>query len=237
MRHTGTNVARTRTPESANMPTPMQGASEISVLLVADELISRAALREMLARHREMRIIGECDTRAAVQEAHRLNPRVVVIHAPAPGAVTNELIQKLHHGHGVVVLSRESQEAYVRACFAAGALAYVLMRGEPADLLTAIHAAAARRRFWDPLLSDILVHSLLDSQPQPSELLSHREMQVLTLLAYGHTNQQIAERLSVSRKSVDTYRQRISGKLNLHSRADIVRYAISMGLMRLVGSG
>lgn len=214
----------------------MQGDNDISVLLVGDELITREGLREMLAKHRGIRIVGESDTRTAVQDAQRLNPRVAIIHAPAPGAETNDLIEELHRGPSVVVLSRESQEAYVRACFAAGAVGYVLMRGEPANLVAAIRAAAAKRRFWDPLLGEILVHTLLASQPQPSEILSSRELQVLTMLAYGYTNQQIATKLSLSRKSVDTYRQRMLTKLNLHSRADIVRYAISMGLMQVVSS-
>lgn len=214
----------------------MQGENEISVLLVGDELITRAGLREMLAKHRAIRIIGESDTRSAVEDAHRLNPRVAIIHVPAPGTATNDLIEELHGGVSVVVLSRDSQEAHVRACFAAGALGYVLMRSEPGNLLTAIRAAAAKRRSWDPLLGEMLVHRLLASQPKPSEILSSRELQVLTMLAYGHTNQQIAQKLSLSRKSVDTYRQRMSTKLSLHSRADIVRYAISMGLMQEVSS-
>ena len=119
----------------------------------------------------------------------------------------------------------------MRACFAAGALAYILLRGDPADLLAAIRAAAAQRQFLDPLLSDILSHTLLHEQ-RLTEILSTRERQVLTLLAYGHTNRQIADQLLLSRKSVDTYRLRISSKLNLRTRAEMVRYSMSMGLMR-----
>ena len=203
-----------------------------SILVVGDERIPRDALRGMLARHRELRILGECDTRAAEGEVGKLNPQVVILDVPVPGAVAQQLIEKLHRGPGVVVLSRESQEPYVRACFAAGALAYILVRGDPADLLAAIRAAAAQRQFLDPLLSEILSHTFLHDQ-RLAEILSARERQVLTMLAYGHTNRQIAEQLSLSTKSVDTYRQRISTKLNLRTRADMVRYSISMGLMRV----
>lgn len=204
---------------------------DTSVLVVGDERIPRDALRGMLGRHRELRVLGECDTRAALREARKLNPQVAIIDVPVPGVATHQLIEKLHGGPGVVVLSRESQEPYVRACFAAGALAYILLRGDPADLLAAIRAAAAQRQFLDPLLSDILSHTLLHEQ-RLTEILSTRERQVLTLLAYGHTNRQIADQLLLSRKSVDTYRLRISSKLNLRTRAEMVRYSMSMGLMR-----
>ena len=205
---------------------------EISLLLVADELIPRAGLREMLVRHSELRIIGVCDTHAAFRETQKLNPQVVVVYVPVPTAATLQLIEELHRSCGVMVLSRESQEAYVRPCFAAGALAYMLEQGNLADLVAAILAAAAKKRFLDPLLRDVIVFTLLRNEKEPSEILSCRELEVLKLLAYGHTNQQIADKLSLSRKSVETYRQRISTKLNLHDRVEIVRYAISMGLMR-----
>jgi two-component system, NarL family, response regulator NreC len=210
----------------------MQLLKQITLLVVGDELIPRAALREMLASHRELRVVGECDTRAAEQEAQKLNPQVIILYIGVPGAAAQGLIQRLHR-FGIVVFSRESQEAYVRGCFIAGACAYVLVTAMLADLLAAIRAAAAKKRFLDPLLSDILVEALAHEQPPPTRILSPRELQVLTMLAYGHTNRQIADQLSVSRKSVDTYRQRISSKLNLRTRADIVRYAISMGLMKV----
>ena len=209
---------------------------EISVLLVADETILRAALREMLAKHPGLRLVGVCDTGAAVRESQALNPQVVILHVPVPGLASQDLIKELHGRSGVVILSRESQEAYVRGCFSSGALAYMLVRGEPADLGTAIRAAAAKRRFIDPLLHEILARTLARDEHSPSDILSAREAQVLTMLAYGYTNHQIADKLSVSSKSVDTYRHRISSKLNLHNRAEIVRYAISMGLMRSIDS-
>ena len=208
--------------------------NQISVLVAGDELIPRSGLQEMLGKNRELLVAGECDSQAAEKEAQNLKPRVVILYVAVPGAAIQEVIKRLsHHGFGIVVFSRESQEAYVRACFVAGAHAYVLVRAAMADLLTAIRAAAARRRFLDPLLSDVLVRALADDQPPPVRILSPREVQVLAMLAYGHTNQQIANQLSLSRKSVDTYRQRISSKLSLRTRADIVRYAISMGLMRV----
>ena len=202
-----------------------------SVLVIADEAISRRALREMLSKYSELLIVGEGDTSKAVGEAQKLEPDVVVIHAVVPVTKTLQLVAGLHAKSGVVLLSREPQEAYVRACFAAGALAYILMQADPGDLLAGIRAAVARRHFLDPLLKNILLDTLLRDERQPLEILSARELQVLKMLAYGYTNQQIANKLSLSRKSVDTYRQRMAEKLNLTNRVEIVRYALSMGLM------
>jgi two-component system response regulator NreC len=204
---------------------------QISVLIVADEPIPRSALRELLFAQEGLRMVGECDLQTASQQVDTLTPDVVVVHIGVPGKRTLKFAQTVHMKSGVVLLSREADEAYVRSAFTAGVLAYVLVRGAPADLIRAIHAASVKKKFLDPLLKDIIVDVLLREDRLPYEMLSPRERQVLALLAHGYSNQQIADKLCLGRKSVDTYRQRIAAKLHLNDRSEIVRYALSMGLL------
>jgi two-component system, NarL family, response regulator NreC len=114
---------------------------------------------------------------------------------------------------------------------AAGALGYVLSRATPRELYSAIRAVARGRRYIDPDLSEELFELLVKQAESGTKVLSQREEQVLKMLAYGHTLKEIASRLNISRKSIETYRARSREKLGLKTRADIVRYAIQTGML------
>jgi DNA-binding NarL/FixJ family response regulator len=144
----------------------------------------------------------------------------------------------------VVVLTMHDDPAYLRAALAAGAGGYVLKAAAHTELIAAIRAVSAGRTFVDPHLAGDLLQSLSaagEAAPAaeaggPDARLSERERAVLGLLAQGHTNRAIAERLSLSVKTVETYRSRIAGKLGLKSRADFVRFALEIGLLNAGGT-
>jgi two-component system response regulator NreC len=127
--------------------------------------------------------------------------------------------------------------AYLRSVLAAGASGYVLKRSVDTELLAAIRAVHRGGTFVDPSLAKLLVQDVLakrgtKSRPmRPAKILSDREQQVLTLVAQGYSSQQIAKRIRVSVKTVETYRARIADKLELRTRSELVRYAIRMGLL------
>ena len=116
---------------------------------------------------------------------------------------------------------------------AAGVLGYVLLGATPQELFSAIRAASRGRRFIDPNLSDQLFESLAEQAEAGSKALGQRERQVVEMLAYGHTQKEIASRLNISGKSIYTYRARIRKKLGLRTRAEIVRYAIEVGILNV----
>lgn len=203
----------------------------VSVFIVAEESIPRVALRQLLETEPGLSVIAATDLESAAQQIRKQKPNVVLLHTGSPSAGVLSFIRCARPHSRVVVLAREADSFFVRAALSAGALGYVLVRGNVRDLFSGIRAVARGRRFLDPFLNDILVEFLLRAE-KGHEQLSAREQQVLTMLAYGYTNQEIANKLAVSRKSVETYRARITTKLDLHSRAEMVRYALATGLLK-----
>lgn len=201
------------------------------VVIASNEPIHRTALRLLLENQSELEVVGECDigdTKHLVKENH---PDLLLIHATNPNVGAITAIRTIAPSIPVAVLTRQTHRAYVRACLAAGARAYVLTMAVPADLFAAIRLALQGHRYVDASLHDMLLDVLIRSGGDRSELLSAREFQVLKMLAHGYTNQQIATALSISRKSVDTYRQRLANKLELRDRSEIVRYALATGVL------
>jgi DNA-binding NarL/FixJ family response regulator len=216
---------------------------KIRMLLVDHQALVRSALRLLLEAQPDMEIVGEASTsRPAVAKARETAPDVILLGLSLSGVIGLQTVEQLRQAcrhTRIVVLTLYQEAAYVRAALAAGGAAYVTTYAAPADLFTAIRAVAQGRTFVDPALAGPLLHDLLRKQtsqspatPAPSRaLLSPREREVLIRLAQGYTNRQIAEQLYVSVKSIETYRARITCKLELHSRADLIRYAHVSGLL------
>lgn len=188
----------------------------------------------------DMRVIGEASNgRDAVQLAAVLSPAVILMDISLPelsGIAATEQIIRNDPGARVIALSMYEDQAYVRSFFSAGGRGYVPKRAADTHLLDAIRAVQRGRVFVDPDLSGGMVSTLLfDSRSSRKKtakpVLSKREHDVLVLLAEGYTNSDIAIRMNVSVKTVDTYRARLSTKLGLRSRPEIVRYALEMGLL------
>jgi two-component system response regulator NreC len=203
-------------------------------LIVSDEAIPRSALRQLFNSERGFEVIAECSSKSVLLQGRKYKPDVVILHIVALRQNVVDLIGSIHSAFpraGILILGRDTHQATLALMLGAGALGYVLLRSTPRELFTAVRAIAHGRRFIDPNLSDEYIDLFLRHTVKGSKLLSAREQQVLLMLARGHSVKEIAHRLSVSRKSVETYQSRMREKLNLRSRADIVRYALESGLL------
>jgi two-component system response regulator NreC len=214
--------------------------SEIRLLLVDDHEVVRTGLRMLLESQSDIKILAEASTGAeAIQMALEYQPDVVVMDITLPDITGIEATRRLKERQpeiAVVALTIHEDEQYFFEMLQAGASGYVPKRAAPEDLITAIRAAFAGEIYIYPslakaLVSDYLGRSRIDPQEASLEALTPREEEVLELLADGLTNDEIAERLVISRYTVARHRENLMGKLNLHSRSELVKYAIRKGLI------
>jgi two-component system, NarL family, response regulator NreC len=209
---------------------------KIKVALADDHAILRAGLKMLINAQGDMEVVSEAsDGAEAIQVVSRTKPDVALIDLTMPrgGGVSalRELTRNCPQTR-ILVLTMHDDPAYLRAVFAAGAFGYVLKRSVDAELLAAIRAVHRGRTFVDPSMANIFVHDALATNTvRPQSVLSDRELQVLKLVALGHTSQEIANQIAVSVKTVETYRSRFRDKLGLQTRSDAVRFALEMGLL------
>ena len=207
----------------------------IKVLVVGDEAISRSGLKHLLASEAGLEVRGEGGYKEATLLADKIKPDAVVVLAEGgrrPGCVSLiGSVRKVTPHAGILILGRETHHAYLGPLLAAGALGYVLLQATPRELLNAVRAVSRGRRFIDHKIGDELFELFARQAESGNKLLSPREQQVLEMLAFGHTLVEIASHLNLSRKSIETYRGRIREKLGLRTRAEIVRYALQIGIL------
>ena len=216
----------------------MTPQKRIRILLADDHTVLRAGLRALLAGQCDLEVIGEAsDGAEAIRLAQTLHPDVVVMDIGMPGVNGIDATARIKRelpGVKVLILSMHDDQGYLRQVLRAGASGYVLKRAADTELLAAIRAAARGEVFLDPAMAKALVEEVV--QPSRSSaaepVLSDREREVLRLLAYGHTNQQVADRLCIGVKSVETYKARLMEKLGLKGRAELVRYALQHGILK-----
>jgi len=210
------------------------------LLLVDDHAVVRSGLRMLLENERDVEIIGEASSAAeAMEAALRLKPNVILMDIGLPDLsgidVTRE-IKKHAPDIAIVALTIHEDEEYFFKMLEAGASGYVPKRAAPEELITAIRAAATGQVYLYPSLAKLLVRDFLNGGRAPDEQfpsdLTEREQQVLTYLAEGASNEEIAASLVISPKTVARHRENIMRKLNLHSRAELVRYAIRKGIIK-----
>jgi two-component system response regulator NreC len=216
----------------------------IRVLVADDHAVLRAGLRVLIGAQTDMEVVGEAaDGDEAVQKAVDTRPDVALLDITMPGSGGIKAIERIRREcptTRVLVLTMHDVPAYLRSALAAGASGYVVKRAADSELLSAIRGVHRGRTVLDSTLAVMVVQGAIGKkvtggQPiGPASLLSPREREVLDLIAQGYTNQQIADRLGLSVKTVETYRSRLVEKLGLRSRADLVRYALDSGLF---GSG
>jgi two-component system response regulator NreC len=210
------------------------------LLLVDDHAVVRSGLRMLLENERDIEIIGEASSaREAIETAVRIKPNVILMDIGLPdlsGIDATREIKKRLPEVAVVALTIHEDEEYFFKMLEAGATGYVPKRAAPEELLTAIRAAAMGQVYLYPSLAKLLVRDFLSGgQPQSSETqseLTDREQEVLTYLAEGANNEEIATSLVISPKTVARHRENIMRKLNLHSRSELVRYAIRKGIIK-----
>lgn len=208
----------------------------IRVLVADDHEVVRAGVVAVLARVPTIHVIGQAaDGAEAVEAAKRLRPDVVVLDLTMPGLEGTEAIRRIRRlpdpAPGVVVLSMHAAVERAAAAILAGAAGYVVKGSEAAEIVKAVEAVAGRGRYVTPSLADGVQALVAQGTSDPVAALSPREREVLQLVAEGHTNAEIAERLGISPKTVDHHRTNLMQKLDLHDLASVVRFAIRRGLV------
>jgi two-component system, NarL family, response regulator NreC len=214
---------------------------KIRILIADDHSIFRSGLRAMLEREGDLEIVAETgngfDTVRAVRE-HAVDVLLLDLSMPGlPGARVAEAVLADHPRLAIVVLTMHEDDYYLRELFRIGARAFVLKKSTGRDLLQAIRSAHRGERYVDPSLGGEVLASLLGAPPVERaarlDPLTPREREICGLLAYGHTNAEIADKLCISERTVETHRTNLTGKLDLRSRAELVRFAIENGLLSL----
>lgn len=214
--------------------------SRTRILIVDDHALLRSGLRMLIDAQPDLHVVGEAGTLAdAIQAAPAADPDVITLDLSMPGSVGGAGIERLLRAAPrarIVVLTMYDDPAYVRSAVAMGASGYVVKSAADTELISAIRAVAAGRMFIDAALRksqpDAAHTNLRPAADTPLvESLSDRERQVLAEVAKGYTNQQIADSVGLSVKTIESYRARLMKKLNLKTRADLVRLALEMGAL------
>jgi two-component system response regulator NreC len=208
----------------------------VRILIVDDHAVVRSGLRLLLEAEDDLEPVGEAgNARDAVFQARELKPDVILMDVVMPDQSGLDVVPTLLHERPetkVLVLSMQDDPQYVRQAFAAGASGYVLKEAADVEVVAAIREVARGGRYVNPELGARLVTAETDELRRAEEdPLSDREREVLRLLALGHTNQEIAQQLFISVRTAETHRAHIMQKLRLSSRAELVRHALSQGLL------
>jgi DNA-binding NarL/FixJ family response regulator len=214
----------------------------IKVLLADDHRVFREGLRALLEKSADIRVVGEAENgRAAVRLTRDLAPDVIVMDVSMPelnGIEATRQISSRLPSTKVVALSMHADRRFVTEMLKAGARGYLLKDCTCEELVTAIRTTAAGKTYLSPAVADEVVKAYLSQAPESDSgpdgtALTDRQREVLQLLAEGHTTRQIALRLHVSIKTVETHRHQIMDKLNIHSVAELTKYAVREGLTSL----
>jgi two-component system response regulator NreC len=210
-------------------------------MIADDHAILRAGLRMLVNAQADMEVVSEAsDGEKAIQTARETKPDVALLDLTMPRVGGMKALQQMARECGevrVLVLTMHDDPAYLRSALAAGASGYLLKRAVDAELIAAIRAVHRGGVFVDPRLANVLVQDVLAKKSrkagsaEPANILSHRELQVLTLVARGYTSAEIAKQIFVGVKTIETYRSRLAEKLGLRTRSDVIRFAVQMGLL------
>ncbi|HEV7129536.1 MAG TPA: response regulator transcription factor [Ktedonobacterales bacterium] len=228
--------AETNKPETSKRP----AVSKVRVLLADDHTILRAGVKMLLNAQPDIEVVGEAsDGRQAVVEAQRLQPDVILMDITMPelnGIEATRQVKRLLPDVRVLVLTMHENEEYLFQMLRAGASGYMLKEAADTELISAIHIINAGSFYLSSpaqsmMVSDYLLRVRSGEERDSYSELTEREREILKLVAEGFTNNQIAERLVISPKTVDTHRTHIMDKLNLHNRAELVKYAMRRGLI------
>jgi two-component system, NarL family, response regulator NreC len=211
----------------------------LTIILADDHKVVRRGLRVLLSGEPDFQIVGEAENgRDALNLVEETKPDVAVLDLMMPLVngleVTRSLCQKQPHP-AVVILSMHGNEAYVVEAFRLGAQAYILKDATPEELIHGIREASAGRRYVSqPLANSVTGVMNIDTgypSAEFSDKLTQREEEVLTLAARGLSNQEISEQLDISKRTVETHRNNLMHKLNLHSQSQLTNLAIQRGLI------
>jgi two-component system response regulator NreC len=212
----------------------MADADDITVVLADDHAVVRSGLR-LLLDQAGMRVLAEAgDADSALRSVLGHKPSVLVLDLNMPGEPTSldviPRVADVSAGTRVVVLTMQEDPAFARDALRAGAAGYVLKEAADGELVEAVRRAAAGETYLNPKLGAALATAATEPRGPPDDL-TEREVEVLRLVALGHTNQEIADQLYLSVRTVESHRARIGQRLRLSTRADLVRYALDHRLL------
>jgi DNA-binding NarL/FixJ family response regulator len=212
--------------------------SPVRVLLADDHTLVRAGLRKLLESMPAYEVVGEAgDGLELLALAEKLQPHLVLMDIAMPGLNGIEATARLVKAWPsirVLILSMHQNEEYVRRALRHGAVAYLLKDAAPMELELALNAVLRGETYLSPAVSKGVVNDYvqrLRGEEQPGEQLTPRQSEVLQLIAEGHSTKEIARRLDLSAKTVDTHRSQLMKQLDIHEVAGLVRYAMRMGLI------
>jgi DNA-binding NarL/FixJ family response regulator len=214
----------------------------MKILLADDHKVLRSGLRRILEEQPDLEVVGEAsDGREAVDLASSLQPDIVVMDIAMPqmnGMEATRQIVLRNPRTNVLILSMYSDENYIVQVLRAGARGYLLKDSAEEELINAVRSVNAGQPFFSPRIAKLLVGDSMqrlrdEAASDTYELLTPREREVLQLIAEGKSNKEVASALFVSPTTIETHRARIMDKLDLHSTAEIVLYAVRKGIVQL----
>jgi two-component system, NarL family, response regulator NreC len=218
------------------MDEPDVTAAPIRIVLADDHAVVRRGLQLLLEAEDGFEVVGSVgDVEAAIRTTRGHKPDVLVLDLNMPGGSSLDaipVILKASPGTKIAILTMQNEPAFARQALGAGALAYVLKEAADEELVEAVRRAAAGETYLNPQLGARMAAEPAQP-PGPPDDLSQREVEVLRMIALGHTNSEIAETLYLSIRTVESHRAHIQQKLRRSSRADLVRYALDHGLVEL----
>lgn len=204
----------------------------VRIVLADDHVVVRSALRMLLEAEPEFEVVSEAgDAEEAARKVRGHHPQVLVLDVNMPGGSGLAAVPKIREESPqtqIVILTMQNEPAFAREAMRAGALGYVLKEAADAQLVEAVRMAAAGETYLQPELGARLAAEPDSGAPDD---LSERELEVLRLIALGHTNSEIAEQLYLSVRTVESHRAHIQQKLRLTTRSELVRYALERGLV------
>lgn len=213
----------------------------IKILIVDDHDLVREGIRTMLEQDSGLEVVGECgDGQEAIRAVRELEPDVVLMDVALPGGIggleATEAILSERPETRVIMLTQYGEREYIRRALKVGAQGYLLKRSASSQLKEAIRTVFQGRRYLHPVAADELVELVTSGESleeEAYERLTQRERQVLKLLAEGKTSRDIAKYLGISLKTAMTHRSNLMAKLDLHSRAEVIKYAIRKGIIEV----
>ncbi len=208
----------------------------INIFIIDDHLLFREGLKQILAKHSDMRVVCEAgSSQEAIEKLHSSSPDVILLDITLPGRSGPELLQaikKFLPHVAILVLSMHPEDQYAVRLIKAGASGYVTKESASDELISAIRKVAHGGRYISSKLAEEMAVAIDDNTPKlPHQLLSNREYQVMRMLASGKSLKEIADELMISEKTVTTYRARILEKMNLKNNVELTIYAISNRLL------
>jgi two-component system response regulator NreC len=203
----------------------------VRIVLADDHAVVRSALRLLLDAEEDLEVVAEAgDIESTIRYVRGHKPDVLVLDLNMPGGRSLGAVPEMLSASpdtSVVVLTMETDPAYAREAIQAGVLGYVLKEAVDEELVNAVHLAAAGKTYLQPELGAKLAADTGES----ADGLSERELEILRLIALGHTNTEIAEQLYLSVRTIESHRAHVQQKLKLNKRSDLVRYALEHGLL------